>query len=395
MNKKTLLLVANYHSAVGYAWWLMESYWAKIANHYKECLQTVLAYPRISEVPKIIKSSPIRCVEFNFSGHSISDVLEQCRFLRRNKVAAVYFTDWPTWHWKYAIYKFIGVKTIIIHDHTPGMRMHKKGLYRLLKSAIHKVPCLCADGAFGATDFVAKRLVEINRVPEKKVFSVSNGLPSQNYSVKPKSLHTLFSIHSEKLIIIMVARASRYKNIDFVLKCISSLPQLLRNRIHFVFIGDGPDLSYFIKFATRLCISEVVTFAGKRNDVQSLLLDADIAFHSSSGEVGYSLTILEYMQAGLPVIVPDDSSVCGATIHGMNGMIYPKGDYKTASRLLQILIQDQQLRARFSRQAMLTSRKYDLEKTHKALLNAFNKIIEKGQLFRENARKGTNIACHL
>jgi hypothetical protein len=117
----TLLLVANYPSDVGYAWWLMESFWAKLAEHYSGFNQVILTYPKIERLPEIIHKAPMKCVEFDFSEMSFSRIYEQCRFLRRNRVRAIYFTDKPTFHWLYGIYRFCGVKLIIVHDHTPGL----------------------------------------------------------------------------------------------------------------------------------------------------------------------------------------------------------------------------------------------------------------------------------
>ena len=69
---KTLLLVANYDSGVGYAWWLMESFWVRLAERYHHYNNVVLAYPIISKLPASIMSAPIIVTELDFSG---------CRFL--------------------------------------------------------------------------------------------------------------------------------------------------------------------------------------------------------------------------------------------------------------------------------------------------------------------------
>ncbi|MCK4709513.1 MAG: glycosyltransferase, partial [Gammaproteobacteria bacterium] len=52
--------------------------------------------------------------------------------------------------------------------------------------------------------------------------------------------------------------------------------------------------------------------------------------HASKGEVGYSLSILEYMSAGLATIVPDNPSTCLATRDSETGLTYPHGNIKAA-----------------------------------------------------------------
>ena len=382
----TLLLVANYPSDVGYAWWLMESFWAKLAEHYSGFNQVILTYPKIERLPEIIHKAPMQCVEFDFSGMSFRRIYEQCRFLRRNRVRAIYFTDKPTFHWLYGIYRFCGVKLIIVHDHTPGLRNHSNKALYVLKRIISRLPYINIDGALGATDFVRRRLIEINCVTPERAFAVPNGLPGLNTQPKPANLHDLFQIPSERKIVIMVARANRYKGIDFILNCFKCLSQGTRKQVHFLFVGDGPDIARFVASANQMGIAGNCTFAGKRNDVPSLLEGADIAFHPSSGEVGYSLSILEYMRAGLPLIVPDNPSVCGATIDGVSGFIYPVGDIHFVVRLLERLINDNILRNKIGSQAREAARHYNLETTHSHLINAFetidrNKILRNSKAF--------------
>src|SRR6056297_2127090 len=98
-SRPALLLVANYDSDVGYAWWLMESFWVKLAEHYSPSNRVILAYPSISQLPQAIADAPLETVEQDFRGTHPGQVLKQCRFLRRHCVRAVYFSDRPTRHW--------------------------------------------------------------------------------------------------------------------------------------------------------------------------------------------------------------------------------------------------------------------------------------------------------
>ena len=66
----SVLLVANYDSDVGYAWWLMESFWAMLAEHFVGRFDTWLAYPSVSTVPALIASAPLTTVTVNFTTRS-------------------------------------------------------------------------------------------------------------------------------------------------------------------------------------------------------------------------------------------------------------------------------------------------------------------------------------
>jgi glycosyltransferase involved in cell wall biosynthesis len=116
-----------------------------------------------------------------------------------------------------------------------------------------------------------------------------------------------------------------------------------------------------------------VTFAGRRDDIREILGACSVAIHPSNGEVGYSLSILEYMEAGLPTLVPSNPSVCEATRHEYTGLVYKNGDLESALESLLRLLADEQLRLQLGSQGKADVRnRYDLGNAQKELLHAFS-----------------------
>lgn len=367
----------------------MESFWAKLAEHYSPQHQVLLAYPTISTLPPAISQAPLLVLEQDFNDMRLGGVLSQCQFLRRYKVRTIYLTDQQTCHWRYVLYRLCGVRFIIVHDHTPGLRTPPYGFKAWLKRSVQRLPWMSADGVIGATEFVRQRLNEVNCVPQSKCYAAPNGLPPQDPLPKAIDLHSLFQIPTGRKILVMCGRAHRYKRVDFVLHCLAHLLSTTgQKNLHFLFIGDGPDLANLSAMATGMGIANCCTFAGRRGDVAALLEGADIAIQPSQGEVGYSLSILEYMRAGLPVVVPDNPSVCAATKNKFNGMIYPDGDIQAAAAILQELTNDSALRTKMGTQAKLSVKKYTLEATHIALRKAFSKIDREGSPFSGGINNG-------
>lgn len=376
----SLLLVANWDSNVGYAWWLMESFWAELARHYHARCPVLLAYPSISRLPQAIANAPLTPLVQDFTATDLRSVWQQGLFLRRHKVQGMYFSDQSTRHWRYLLFRLCGVRLIITHDHTPGLRTRPTGLKRLAKWLSMRLPWITADGMLGASEFVRQRLIDINLAPARRCHAVPNGLPAAPPE-PPAEVHQLFAIPRERSILVMTGRASHYKSIDFVLHALARLLRRGERRLHFLFCGDGPHLEEFQQLARQLGITNQVTFAGRRQDVPQLLEDCDIAIHPSQGEVGYSLSILEYMRAGLPVLVPNNPSVCGATRHGQTGLIYRDGDLESACTALVQLLDQPKWRQQLGEQARNeVARHYTLSSTHAALLEAFQHIDRRGLL---------------
>lgn len=375
-NKPTLLCVANWDSNVGYAWWLMESFWIKIHAEFSADYEVVIAYPSISTLPKEIQDAQIRTIAFSFGVTGLSDVADHIRFIKQHAVSAIYFSDRPTSHWSYLFFKFAGVKKIISHDHTPGMRTRPTGLRRLIKSLRARIPLLTVDAAIGATEYVKDRLINISCLPAEKCFAAPNGIPtSAAEEMIALDLRAQLGVASDTLLIVSTGRANLYKGVDFALDVFAQLVhQQKRGGFHFIYCGDGPDLEFLKTMAQSLAIGNYVTFLGRVNNIDQILRSCDIAFHPSRGEVGYSLAILEYMRAGLPVLVSNNPSVCEATQHLQDGLIYQEGDLQDACEKITLLLTDANLRQSLGAQGKRTmTEKYSLAATHKALIAALKK----------------------
>ena len=356
----TLLLVANWPSDVGYAWWLMESYWAELARHHKG--RTVLAYPKVTTIPKAIAEAPLEVIEADFTANG--KVANQCALIKRLGVQTVYLTDQAPCRLRNVCWRRAGVRRIVTHDHTPGLRTTATGWRRALKATRARLPGYTADIAIGATELVRRRLVEVSCLPEARTRVVPNGLPP--VTVAPKDVRAEFGIHSDRVILVTTGRAAAIKNVPFALRCIKQIPEA-----HLLHIGDGPELEAWQGLAKQLGVEHRVTWAGKRSDVAALLPSCDIAIQPSKGEVGYSLSILEYMRAGLPVIVPDNPSVCGATTDGVDGRIYREDDTTDAVACLRELVASPTLRREMGRNGQQAVRhRFSLAEAHARLVEA-------------------------
>jgi glycosyltransferase involved in cell wall biosynthesis len=374
-----LLLVANWDSGVGYAWWLMESFWVALAKHYATDSRVILAYPSISTIPTEIRKAPITVTTQTFG----DNLLRECIFLKKNAVRAIYFSDRPNYSLRYLAYRVAGVRLIIVHDHTPGVRTPPTGLKRLAKQILHRLPGIAADGYIGATDYVRRRFVEICCAPPHRCHSAPNGLPERSPPPPSRSIRSELGIPDNIPLAVMTGRANRYKNVSFVLKCIADLAWR-GHKLHFLFCGDGPDLVAFCNEASALGIESLVTFAGRRNDIPQVLPQCDFALHPSLGEVGYSLSILEYMQAGLPVIVPDNPSVCGATQNGETGIVYREHDAESLAKAIVRLMQHPaDTKAMGEAARIKVNAEYNLKNTHASLLRAFKAIDRDNTLKQE------------
>lgn len=365
--KPGILLVANWDSNVGYAWWLIESYWIVIHKLYSKTHQVYLCYPSISTIPSAIADSGIQIKNLDFSPKNGS-LWEQCQFIYQNNIKCIYFSDQPSLSPRYSLFRAAGVRKVIVHDHTPGLRTAPSTIKRLLKRIIAQVPLINLDGYIGATPFVQSRAIKVTCIPKHKTYVARNGIPIK-ISEQHENMSERFGIPLNRQIMISTGRAHHYKGITFAIYCVSELVHThKRTDLHFLFCGDGPHLDEFRQLALDLDVDDYVSLPGRLTEIENITNSCDFAIHPSSGEVGYSLSILEYMLAGLPVIVPDNPSVSGATIDGKTGLVYTRDDIASAcSSILELLNNPQKCQAMGIAATDTVASSYSLENTHREL----------------------------
>ncbi len=369
MNNKlsgNLLLVSNYPSDTKYAWWLMEHFWKTQAMIFQEAgLKTFLAYPEINSVSKTIKNSPICPIELCVPWHSKKQMMEARSFFRDNNIHYIYFTDQPYLCPKYVSMRIDGVRRIMVHDHAPGDRPPVMGVKGAIKYMVHCLPWVTADKVICISKLMLHRNVTNGRIPKSKCAVVQNGIRpvecTESHS-KKMILRKALDISQESVLILTTGRAHPYKRLDFVIQCANKFRNIAPDSdVSFLLVGDGPAMPELKKLVKHLKLEKMVRLLGFRNDVHDLACMSDLAFHAALGE-GFSLSIIEYMSAGLPVLVPNIPSVSQAITHGETGFIYSKDDMENAASQILCLVTDSQLRIKMGKTAKeQANTRYNLE----------------------------------
>jgi len=329
-----VLLVANYEPDVGYAWNFIQQFWVVLARKFPG--RCHLAYPRHGVVPSIITDAGIKVHWQNMRDKSST------AFIRQHRIEHVYLTDWTGLNPMYIRWRLAGVKDIVVHDHVPGDPPPTRGWRGVLKASLNSLRVMSPTQCLAVAEHVTKRHIETWRMDPSICATVTNGiLPFDVDRSLRASVRNELQLPADAKVFLIVGRATRYKGIDFAVRCLAKLPPY----VHMVHVGDGPDLEEFRNLAGELNVTERIRFLGKRSDVQRLMAGCDAAMHPSRGEA-MSLAVLEYMCAGLPPVVPSLPSVSVAVEHGVTGLIYPNLNVDAAADALRTLADDDALRAR-------------------------------------------------
>ena len=150
--------------------------------------------------------------------------------------------------------------------------------------------------------------------------------------------------------LVMITRVSPEKNIMEILRF---LPALIREipKAQLLIVGDGPDRKRLEGYCKRTLLSERVRFTGRipPEEVYRYYAMGDIFVSASLFEV-HSLSYLEAMACGLPLVCREDTCLRGVLEHGENGFIY-----RTEQEFIQSagrIIRDQKLKERMRENAL-------------------------------------------
>jgi len=105
----------------------------------------------------------------------------------------------------------------------------------------------------------------------------------------------------------------------------------------FVIFGDGPQRQRLEHYCDQVRAAQQVKFLGQRQDAADLLPHFDLFWNASLYE-GQSNSILEAMQAGVPVIASNIAGTRDLIQHEKTGLLFPVGDVgelmKASARVL-------------------------------------------------------------
>jgi glycosyltransferase involved in cell wall biosynthesis len=176
---------------------------------------------------------------------------------------------------------------------------------------------------------------------------MSNGVDLRTYCPGPPDpqLRMRYGLRPDGPLILSVGRLSPEKRIDVLLEAAARLSQ----DAQFAIAGSGPDEARLRARANRLGLSGTVRFLGyvPGPDLPGLYRLADVFAIASEAEL-QSLTTMEAMAAGLPVVAVDACALSELVRHGHNGFLARPGRADDLAAGLDRLIADEGLRARMS-----------------------------------------------
>jgi glycosyltransferase involved in cell wall biosynthesis len=289
------------------------------------------------------------CLDMN-NGPRFRAVLEICKIIRINKIDLIHTHNEKA--------QYCGAlsgaicRTPVVHT------KHGKNV-TAIRSLIRNylLSYLCAK-IVAVSEDAALQCINKEKIRPSKVMTILNGVDTDLYSIgrETSSLKASLGISNDIPVIGIIARLAPVKGHATL---IATCRILKESGIDFrlLIVGDGPLKTELMTLANSLQLSADVIFAGARFDIPDLLNIMDIFVLSSISE-GISLTLIEAMASGLPIIATDVGGNPEVVVSGETGFLVPPKEPVLMAERIQQLLNNEPLRKDLGRKGRLRACEY-------------------------------------
>ncbi|MES2822438.1 MAG: glycosyltransferase family 4 protein [Pseudomonadota bacterium] len=130
------------------------------------------------------------------------------------------------------------------------------------------------------------------------------------------------------------------------------------SNVHFVICGNkNKEADAYEQLLESKAAKKHVTFAGYRSDIPELMRGSHVGVIASTGWDSFTMSSIEMMASGLPLIVSNLQGLSETIEHEKNGFLITPGDYQELAHRINIIVFRPELAREFSLASELRAKK--------------------------------------
>lgn len=249
-----------------------------------------------------------------------------------------------------------------------GLARVYQGIDLVTAVAVDKIICVSRS---------LRGLLESRGYPAEKLTTIYSGLESAPKGSEPQPAP---AATERRPTVGTVARLVAVKDVDLLLEVAERLCRT-HPGVEMVIVGDGPERTRLEEVAESMSLPDAVRFVGKVDDVGPVWSALDVYMVTSVFEGGVSMSVLEAMANGLPVVTTAAGGVAEVVVDGETGFVVTRDQERgaLASALAEraaALLDDPALRARMGAAgARRVRERFTIEQTAAQTLRAYKRCL--------------------
>jgi L-malate glycosyltransferase len=260
-----------------------------------------------------------------------------------------------------------GIRTIVSSRRDMGYHLTKKDI------ALYKIADIFVSRVICNSEAVRERAIQLEDISKAKMAVIYNGI-----ALDVRDTGENARKRSNEIIVGIVANFNRQvKRVDIFIRAAAIVHKSYPD-VKFWVIGDGTLRKELESLASSLGLASCLIFLGRRNDVRELLKKMAIGVISSDSE-GLSNAIMEYMNAGLPVIATNAGGNAELVHNGVNGFLVPVGDAdQLAATTITMLSDTENALSMGEKGYLILTKEFGIENMLNKTIELYNSLLNKG-----------------
>ena len=231
------------------------------------------------------------------------------------------------------------------------------------------------------SDMVKQDMMRWYRVPEERITVVYNGVDIDHFHPRNRQyreeIRRRHGIGDER-VILFVSNNFRMKGLNILIKALGKIRKGDHPPFRLLILGRDRQDSY-LHLAKGVGISGEVIFAGSTNEPEKYYGASDFLVHPTFYDA-CSLTVLEALASGLPVITTHSNGASGIITQGQEGFVIDdsRDDQVLVEKISYFLNREKVERASIAARHLAES--YSLERNWRAMDSLFKKSLLEGEV---------------
>jgi len=290
------------------------------------------------------------------------------RLLREDRTDVLHSHKFGSNVWCALVARLARVPVFVTHEHSWSFEDD-----RLRVLLDRRLIAPRADAMIAVSPADARRMIEIERIPERKIRIVANGIPPASRA-DPRILRDELGLDDATPVIGMVASLRPEKRVDVLLDA-AEQAAAGGSAFHVAIVGDGPLAEQLRAHARTLRIADRISFLGYRANGSELAAGFDIAVLTSDRE-GTPLSLLEYMGLGRAIVATAVGGIPDAVVDERDALLVPPGSPADVAAAIVRLLGAPEERERLGRAAARRqAAEYDLDSTVRQIESLYTELL--------------------
>ncbi len=287
--------------------------------------------------------------------------------LRAERIDVLHSHQFGSNFWASILGRMAGTPVVIAHEHNWSFEGQ-----RLRRFVDRHVIAKRADAFLAVSRETRRGMIELEGIAPEQVRFVPLGIATPP-ATPGADVRAELGIEDGAPVIGTACTLRPEKALEVLVRAAAALVDGFPD-LRLLIAGEGPDRERVESLIDRLGLRRTVTLLGGRGDIPDFLEALDVAVCSSDWE-GSPLSVMEYMEAELPVVATRVGGIPDMIESGVEGLLVPPGEPEAIAAAIAELLRDPGRAAEMGRRGRRRRREeFDLEVTARRIGELYEEL---------------------